>query len=64
MNARRRCKYLQPSSDEAKPRGRTSTPAGGKSRKRVPKTENAAWLFADFLAACMTLPADKLDTLE
>ncbi|MEI9894828.1 MAG: hypothetical protein WDN28_13325 [Chthoniobacter sp.] len=34
------------------------------NRKRAHKGAGAAWLFADFLAACMTLPPDQLADME
>jgi hypothetical protein len=37
---------------------------GATSRKRAHKAAGAAWLFADFLAACMTLPPDQFADLE
>ncbi len=63
MNPRRRLKSLIPPPDD--PTGRRRVPApGGPRRQRAHKTADQAWLFADFLAACMTLPPDQLADLE
>ena len=63
MNTRRRFKSLIPPHDDPEHRRRTPAPFSA-SRKRADKHAGAAWLFADFLAACMTLPPDQLADLE
>ena len=63
MNPRRRLKSLIPPPDDSARRHRVPAP-GVKSRKLVHKAAGASWLFADFLAACMTLPPDQLADLE
>jgi hypothetical protein len=63
MNPRRRLKSLIPPNDDPERRRRVPAP-GGTSRKRAHKAAGQAWLFADFLAACMTLPPDQLADLE
>jgi hypothetical protein len=63
MNPRRRLKSLIPPHDDAQCRRRMPAP-GATSRKRAHKAAGAAWLFADFLAACMTLPPDQFADLE
>jgi hypothetical protein len=64
MNPRRRFKSLVPPQEDPEPRRRQPAPAGGSGRKRADKAAGAAWLFADFLAACMALPPDQLADLE
>jgi hypothetical protein len=63
MNPRRRFKSLIPPHDDLEPRRRLPVPVSA-NRKVAHKGAGAAWLFADFLAACMTLPADQLADLE
>ena len=63
MNPRRRLKSLIPPSEDAGRRRRVPSP-GATPRKRAHKAAGAAWLFADFLAACMTLPPDQFADLE
>ena len=63
MNPRRRFKSLIPPCDNTEQRRRTPAPAHG-CRKRANKGAGSAWLFADFLAACMSLPPDQLADLE
>ncbi len=62
-NPRRRFKNLIPPHEDPSSRRRVPTPAFG-ARKKAHKAAGAAWLFADFLAACMTLPPDQLADLE
>jgi hypothetical protein len=63
MNRRRRFRSLIPPHDDPEHRRRLPAPRSA-SRKRADKRAGAAWLFADFLAACMTLPPDQLADLE
>ena len=65
MNTRRRLKnmVLTPAGRARRPRVQETAPAGG-PRKRVPKTEGSARMFADFLAAFMTLSPEQLADLE
>ena len=63
MNPRRRFKSLVPPHEDPEHRRRMPAPAGA-SRKRADKAAGAAWLFADFLAACMSLSPDQLADLE
>jgi hypothetical protein len=63
MNPRRRFKSLIPPHDDPERHRRVPAPMSG-NRKRADKRAGAAWLFADFLAACMTLPPDQLADLE
>jgi hypothetical protein len=63
MNTRRRFKSLIPLPDDPALRRRVPALASAR-RQRADKAAGAAWLFADFLAACMTLPADQLADLE
>ena len=63
MNTRRRFKNLIPPHDDPQHRRRVPVPFRA-NRKRADKGAGAAWLFADFLAACMTLPPDQLADLE
>jgi hypothetical protein len=63
MNPRRRFKSLIPPHDDPEHRRRVPAPGSG-NRKLGHKGAGAAWLFADFLAACMTLPPDQLADLE
>ena len=63
MNPRRRLKSLIPPHEDPVPRRRVAAPAAASS-KPVHQGAGAAWLFADFLAACMTLPPDQLADLE
>ena len=63
MNPRRRLKSLIPPHEDPAQRRRVPAP-GATSRKRAHKAAGAAWLFADFLAACMTLPPDQFADLE
>lgn len=62
MNPRRRLKNLIPPHDDSA-RRRVPVPSSS-PRKRAHKAAGAAWLFADFLAACVTLPPDQLADLE
>lgn len=62
-NPRRRFKSLIPPHDDLSRRSRVPAP-GARSRKKAHKAAGAAWLFADFLAACMALPPDQLADLE
>lgn len=62
MNNRRRNKSLLPNSDRDLPNRREPMPAA--RRRKCQKAAGAAWLFADFLAASMTLPPDQLADLE
>lgn len=63
MNTRRRFKTLIPPHEDSQRRRRVPVPFSS-NRKRADKAAGAAWLFADFLAACMTLPPDQLADLE
>ena len=63
MNPRRRFKSLLPLNEDPAQRRRVPAPSSA-TRKRAHKAAGAAWLFADFLAACMTLPPDQLADLE
>jgi hypothetical protein len=63
MNTRRRFKSLLPQGEDPERRRRVPAPMSA-SRKRGHKGAGAAWLFADFLAAFMTLPPDQLADLE
>jgi len=63
MNTRRRFKSLLPLNEDPAQRRRVPAPASA-ARKRADKRAGAAWLFADFLAACMILPPDQLADLE
>jgi hypothetical protein len=63
MNPRRRFKSLIPPHDDPEHRRRVPAPMSG-NRKRADKHAGAAWLFADFLAASMSLPPDQLADLE
>jgi hypothetical protein len=63
MNTRRRFKTLIPPNEDPQQRRRVPVPFSA-NRKRADKGAGAAWLFADFLAACMTLPPDQLADLE
>ena len=63
MNPRRRFKSLLPASEDPAQRRRMPAP-GSATRKHADKAAGAAWLFADFLAASMTLPPDQLADLE
>ncbi len=63
MNPRRRFKNLLPTSEDPAQRRRVPAPTNA-GRKRADKAAGAAWLFADFLAASMTLPPDQLADLE
>lgn len=63
MNTRRRFKSLIPPHEDPQHRRRVPVPFSS-TRKRADKGAGAAWLFADFLAACMTLPPDQLADLE
>jgi hypothetical protein len=63
MNPRRRFKSLIPPHEDPEQRRRMPAPVGT-SRKRADKAAGASWLFADFLAACMSLPPDQLADLE
>jgi len=63
MNPRRRLKSLIPPHEDPSRLRRVPAP-GATMRKRVHKGAGEAWLFADFLAACMTLPPDQLADLE
>ena len=63
MNPRQRLKSLIPPHDDPARRGRVPVPSSA-PRKRAHKAAGAAWLFADFLAACVTLPPDQLADLE
>ncbi len=63
MNTRRRLKNMV-----LTPAGRTRRPQdpapAGAPRKRVHKVDGSARLFADFLAAFMTLSPEQLAELE
>jgi hypothetical protein len=63
MNPRRRFKSLIPPHEDPEVRRRMPAPMHT-SRKRADKGAGAAWLFADFLAACMSLPPDQWADLE
>ena len=63
MNPRRRFKSLIPPHEDPEHRRRMPAPMQA-SRKRADKGAGAAWLFADFLAACMSLPPDQWADLE
>jgi hypothetical protein len=63
MNPRRRFKSLLPQCEDPAQRRRVPAPVSS-NRKRADKAAGAAWLFADFLAASMTLPPDQLADLE
>ena len=63
MNTRRRFKSMIPPHDDPERRRRMPSPMSA-NRKRAHKGAGAAWLFADFLAAFMTLPPDQLADLE
>ena len=63
MNPRRRFKSLIPPHEDPEYRRRMPAPVRA-GRKRADKAAGAAWLFADFLAACMALPPDQLADLE
>ena len=67
MNTRRRLKNMNmavtPAGRTRRPRDPEQAPAGG-PRKRAPKAEGSARLFADFLAAFMTLSPEQLANLE
>lgn len=62
MNTRRRNKNLLPTSDRDLPHRREPMPTA--RRKTLHKAAGAAWLFADFLAASLTLPHEQLADLE
>jgi hypothetical protein len=63
MNQRRRFRSLIPPHEDPAARRRLPAPAKH-SRQRADKAAGAAWLFADFLAASMSLPPDQLADLE
>jgi hypothetical protein len=63
MNTRRRFKSLLPQGEDPAQRRRVPAPVSG-NRKLAHKAAGAAWLFADFIAASMTLPPDLLADLE
>jgi len=63
MNSRRRFKNLIPPHEDPAFRRRMPAPSNGR-RKQADKRAGAAWLFADFLAACLALPPDQLADLE
>lgn len=63
MNPRRRLKSLIPPHGDPARRRRVPAPSGS-PRKRAHKAAGAAWLFADFLAASLTLSPDQLADLE
>lgn len=63
MNPRRRLKSLVHTPHDDPTRRRVPTPTAS-PRNRADKAAGSAWLFADFLAACLTLPHDQLADLE
>jgi hypothetical protein len=63
MNPRRRYRSIVPKHEDRIHQHRQPAPASAK-RKQADKAAGAAWLFADFLAACMSLPMDQWADLE